>query len=282
EQESPIAAAEQRAHDSAEADAERDNTGYDATDPAALGGRHEFLHQRQVHAIETADADADEEAHERKIDPAVVRREIQKACRDGEVQHGADKDLAAADAVGEPAPDISADDGADAGAHQYGGGLPEGEFPRSDQEGEYKADQEVVEEFQRVADDCRSEDFDLVAGQISPAIEDLEHGVFFPWRMFVFQRASRQRSVCTGKATLSTRGTEACRCAGHLRINKKRATRRCSEMVNRAAADCGSRQVRPWSPRARGSRRLLSGPAANSPIYLFFAASLAAQLGNPG
>ena len=44
--------------------------------PAALGGRHELLHQRQVHAIEPADADSDEESHDREVHPAIVRREI--------------------------------------------------------------------------------------------------------------------------------------------------------------------------------------------------------------
>jgi hypothetical protein len=96
---------------------------------------------------------------------------------DREIQHGADKDLAAADAVGEPAPDIGADDGADAGTHQHGGRLAEGEFPGSDQEGEHKADQEVVEEFERIADDGRDENSDLVAGQTRLSIEYLEHGV---------------------------------------------------------------------------------------------------------
>ena len=162
----------------AEADAERDDAGHDAADPAALGGGHELLHQRQVHAIEPADADADEEAHDGEIDPAIVRREIEQAGGDREVQHGADEDLAAADAVGEPAPDIGADDGADAGTHQHDGRLAEGELPRPDQEGEHEADQEVVEEFQRVADDGGGEDLDLVAGQTRASIEYLEHGVF--------------------------------------------------------------------------------------------------------
>jgi hypothetical protein len=71
--------------------------------------------------------------------------------------------------------------------------LAEGQFPGPDQEGEHETDQEVVEEFERVADNGRSEDFDLVTGQTRPAIENLEHGVS-PWRMFVFYgRASRHR-----------------------------------------------------------------------------------------
>ena len=62
--------------------------------------------------------------------------------------------------------------------------MAEGEFPRPDQEGEHKADQEVVEEFQRVADDGGGKDLDLVAGQTRPSIEYLEHGVFSLWRLF--------------------------------------------------------------------------------------------------
>ncbi len=53
-----------------------------------------------------------------------------------------------------------------------------GQLPRADQEGEHKTDQEVIEEFQRVADDGRGEDLDLVAGQTRLSIEYLEHGVF--------------------------------------------------------------------------------------------------------
>ncbi len=177
-QQPPVAAADVSAEHGAQSGAERDHAGDQTADEAALGGGHEFLHQRQVDAIKTADADADEEAHDRQIDPAIVRREIQKTGGGGEIQHRADEDLAAADAVGEPAPDIGAKDGADAGTHQHDGRLAEGEFPRADQEGEHEADQEVVEELQRVADDGRGEDLELVAGQTRLSIEDLEHGVF--------------------------------------------------------------------------------------------------------
>jgi hypothetical protein len=78
----------------------------------------------------------------------------------------------------EPTPGIGADDRADAGAHQHDGRLAEGELPRADQEGEHEADQEVVEELQRIADDGCGEDLDLVAGQTRPAVENLEHGRF--------------------------------------------------------------------------------------------------------
>src|SRR5260370_1031660 len=73
------------AEQSGEAAAKADPRGPNPADPAALGGGHECLHQRQVHAVEAADAGADEEAHQRKIDPAVVRREIEQAGGDGEV-----------------------------------------------------------------------------------------------------------------------------------------------------------------------------------------------------
>src|SRR6202011_4745654 len=129
------------------------------------------------------------------------------AGRNGEVQHGADKDLAAADAVGEPAPGIGAYDGADAGAHQHDGRLAEGELPRPDQEGEHEADQEVVEEFQRVADDGRGKDLDLVAGQTRAWFEYLEHGVF-PLAHVRFERVSRLHPATRGQAILSRPRTE--------------------------------------------------------------------------
>ena len=208
EQQPPLAAAHQGAHHRAEADAERDDAGHDAADPAALGGGHEFLHQRQVHAIQPADADADEEAHDREIDPAIVGREIKQAGGDREIQHGADEDLAAADAVGEPAPDIGADDGADTGTHQHDGRLAEGELPRPDQEGEHEADQEVVEEFQRVADDGGGEDLDLVAGQ-TRRVDRVSRTWRFPLAHVRFLSGRRACAPpMTGKATLSTRRTE--------------------------------------------------------------------------
>jgi hypothetical protein len=114
--------------------------------------------------------------------------------------------------------------------------LSEGQLPRADQEGEHKADQEVVEEFQCVADNGRGEDLELVAGQTRASIEYLEHGVS-PRRMFVFKRASRLRTDNAAKATLSTPRTEARRYAGHLRANKNGAIRRSRR--NRATADCG-------------------------------------------
>src|SRR5262249_5982966 len=96
------------------------------------------------------------------------------------VQHGADEDDAAADTIGKPAPGIGAEDGTDAGTHQHGRRLAESEFPRPDQEGEYKADQEVVEEFERVADDGSCQDLDLVAGQTRAFVEFIEHGISSP------------------------------------------------------------------------------------------------------
>ena len=102
---------------------------------------------------------------------------------------------------------IGADDGADAGTHEHGGRLAEGQLPRADQEGEHEADQEVVEEFQRVADDGGGEDPDLVAGQTCAAIEYLEHGVV-PLAHVLFRRASRLRSGNGGKASRSGRRTE--------------------------------------------------------------------------
>src|ERR1700733_9469797 len=107
----------------------------------------------------------------------MVRREIQKAGRDREVQHGADEDLAAADAIGEPAPAIGADNGADPGTHEHGCRLAESQLPRPDQEGEHEADQEVVEEFECIAENGGDEYPDLIAGQARLPVENLEHGL---------------------------------------------------------------------------------------------------------
>src|SRR6185295_18025473 len=95
----------------------------------------------------------DEETHDRQVDPAIVRREVEQAGGDREIQHRADEYLAPADAVGNPAPHIGAEDGADTRAQKHHGGLAEGELPRTDQEGEDEGDQEEVEELERIADD---------------------------------------------------------------------------------------------------------------------------------
>jgi len=84
----------------------------------------------------------------------------------------------------------------------------------------YEADQEVVEEFQRVADDGRGEDLDLVAGQTRASIKHLEHGVS-PGACSFFGRASRLHPADEGKATPSMRRAEAHRDAGHLRIHAR-------------------------------------------------------------
>ena len=62
-------------------------------------------------------------------------------------------------------------------AQQHGGRLAEGELPGPDDKGEHKADEEVVEEFQRIADDRGGDDLLLVTGQTRLTIENLEHGV---------------------------------------------------------------------------------------------------------
>src|SRR5262249_5195138 len=102
--------------------------------------------------------------HDGEIDPAIVRSEVEQARRDREIQHRADKDHATADPVGKPAPGIGTEDSADAGTHEHGRRLTERQLPWPDQEGEHKADQEVVEEFKRIADNSRDEYLDLIAG----------------------------------------------------------------------------------------------------------------------
>src|SRR5262249_11572857 len=104
---------------------------------------------------------------------------------EGEIEHRTDEDLAAAHAVGKPAPDIRADDGADPGAHQDCCRLTEGELPRPDQECEHEADQKEIEKFQSIADNRGSQDLDLISCQPLPSFESIEHDVP-PERMFIF------------------------------------------------------------------------------------------------
>src|SRR4030095_2426521 len=127
--------------------------------------------------IEAASAEADEEAQDRQVDPAIVGREVEQAGGDREVQDRADEHLAPADAIGDPAPDIGAEDGAHARAQENDGGLAEGELPRPDQESEDEGDQEEIEEFERIADDRGGEDLLLIAGQSGLPVENIEHGI---------------------------------------------------------------------------------------------------------
>ncbi len=161
---------------------------------AALGGRHELLHQRQVDAIEAADAQAHEEAHDGEIDPAIVGREVEQAGGDREVQHRADEHLShgRCDLAIQPRPQAPMMAPMPR-LHQHRGRLAESELPWPDQEGEHEGDQEVVEELKRVADDGGGEDLLLVSGQARLSIEYLEHGVSLRWRLvllFAGRRAS--------------------------------------------------------------------------------------------
>jgi hypothetical protein len=85
--------------------------------------------------------------------------------------------------------------------------LPEGQFPRPNQEGQHKANQEVIEEFERIADDGGHKDLDLVASQTRPAIEYLEHGVS-PRRLFILIIPSGRRA-CAPPIRKGYRGAAA-------------------------------------------------------------------------
>ena len=62
--------------------------------------------------------------------------------------------------------------------------MTEGQLPRPDQEGEHKADQEVVEEFECIAENGGDENPDLIAGQARLPVENLEHGLSLGLKRF--------------------------------------------------------------------------------------------------
>jgi hypothetical protein len=88
---------------------------------------------------------------------------------------------------------------------------PKGQFPRANQEGQHKANQEVIEEFERIADDGGHKDLDLVASQTRPAIEYLEHGVFppAPVHFDYSERASRLRTAYPQRVSRGRRERQA-------------------------------------------------------------------------
>ena len=158
----------------------RNEHGDQAANEATHAGGHELLHQRQIDAIQSADAESDEETENRQEPPAVIGRERQHTAREGEVDDGADKDFPAPIDIREPAPDDSAQDGAHAGRQQNNRRLPEGEVPGFDNEGEHEADQVIIEEFQHVADDRGGNDFNLVARKRLGVVQATEHGTILP------------------------------------------------------------------------------------------------------
>jgi hypothetical protein len=89
--------------------------GRQAGDPAALIGRDEFLHDRDIDGVKAGHAHADEEPADRQIEPAVIGGKRHRAGGDGEIQYRQDHHLAAANLVGHPAPEQRAERCADAG-----------------------------------------------------------------------------------------------------------------------------------------------------------------------
>src|ERR1700737_815954 len=79
---------------------------------------------------------------------------------------------------------------------------------------------------------------------------------FSPWRMFVFERASRLHPAGAGKATLSTRRTEAHRDAEHLRIGARAGVQQIVQVswARRYRRGCG------WElPLAKNDNALVRG-----------------------
>ena len=153
---------QERARHGAQQRAGRQQAGGQPGDPAALIGRHEFLHDRDIDGVQTGHAHADEEPADRQEQPAVFRGECHRAGGDGEVQHGEDHDAAPADLVGHPAPEQRAKRRADAGREQDRSRLAVGQMPAADDEREHEADQIEVEEIEHVADHRRGEDLPLI------------------------------------------------------------------------------------------------------------------------
>lgn len=160
--------------------------GDEAADEAAHPGGHELLHQRQIDAVKTADAEAHEEAHDGQIDPAIVGGEIQQPAGDGEIQHSQDEHLAPSVQVGDSPPDHRAQDGADAGGKQNDGRHPAGQLPGLDDESQNERDQVIIEEFQHVADDGGGDDLHLIGGQGPRLIQAREHRHSLQWALACF------------------------------------------------------------------------------------------------
>ena len=136
---------------------------------------------------------------------------------------------------------------------------PKVELPGPDQEGEHEADQEVVEEFERIADDGGGKDFDLVAGQTRPAIEYLEHGVspLAPVYFDCSGRASRLRTAYLQRVSRGRRGRQAHEDAGHICAeddgedhaapHKSERANNCASCLNRVQPFAG--RILFWLPR---------------------------------
>ncbi len=147
-----------------------------AGQPAALMGRHEFLHQRDVHRIQPGHAEADDETADDQIEPRPGWRKRHRTGGEREVQHGQDHNLAAADLVRQPAIEQRSERRADAGRQQDHSRLSVGQVPTFDDKRKNKPDQEEVEEIEHVAERRGNGNLPLICGQLLLPIEQFEHG----------------------------------------------------------------------------------------------------------
>ena len=170
---------------------DRQQRGHQPTDKAALRGRHEFLDQRQVDGKQPGDAEADKKAADAEKDPAaMVRGQRHDPGGDREIERGGDKDVAPADAVGEPAVKQRARNPADARGQKDDRRLAVGQLPRTDDKGERKTDQPEVEIIEHVADHGSRDDLLLIARQPLLPLEQFQHASL---------RSSTQRATSSGE-----------------------------------------------------------------------------------
>ncbi len=139
--------------------------------PAALGGRHEFLNYRDVDRIHAGYPETDEQPADHQVDPGVLGGESHRPGGDRGIQHSADHRLAPADLVGHPAPDDRAERRSDARRQQDQPRFPKGQVPVFDDKRQDKGNQSKVEEVEHVADRGGARNLPLISRQLSLLIE---------------------------------------------------------------------------------------------------------------
>src|ERR1700730_15640171 len=158
--------------------AKGDKGRYQPADKTALRGGNKFLNEGQVDTVKPADPEPYKEAEYRHKSPPLVGCQRENARRQREIEHGADKDSAAPDSVGEPAPYRGAEYRTDSGRQQDDRRLAKAQLPRANDESQDEPDQEIIEELQHVAENGGSDDPPLICGQRRRGFQSLEHWHF--------------------------------------------------------------------------------------------------------
>ena len=152
------------------------------TDPAALVGGDELLHQRQIDRENAGVADTDEEAEEHQEQPSrdeavLARRENHDTGGERDGDRRQDEHRAAADPVAKPPPEEGARNRAETGGEQDRPALPIGQRPLLGQRCGDVPDQKEIKKVEQICQVRRADQLPLVDRQLLLLFQELDHDV---------------------------------------------------------------------------------------------------------